>query len=266
MGLGEEGARAPRPGRRRRASVLQGSFLRWLVPGRGAGPGPVGRGLPGGPEQGAVAVGERGLKASALSSMNLCMKEKNQAVKGDTPGKFKLPLDSGEECARDCLFLTPCPNAPLSLESSAPHSARLGAGGDAWSHRTWPLLSHPGPEGLPVGTWWPRALSLSSLPSLHGSELLHLLSANSDETDQVAYVLAGGAPGLPSSGSSPGGSRRPAAAPRVCSTCVCAFRGGGMAHGRRLPLPTAWESWVWFCPKEAKRSSWWPRTTRPTPS
>ncbi|KAJ1078273.1 hypothetical protein K5549_016844, partial [Capra hircus] len=44
---------------------------------------------------GAVAVGERGLKASALSSMNLCMKEKNQAVKGDAPGKFKLPLDSG---------------------------------------------------------------------------------------------------------------------------------------------------------------------------
>ena len=77
-----------------------------------------------------MAVGERGLKASALSSMNLCMKEKNQAVKGDAPGKFKLPLDSGEECARDCLFLTPCPNAQLRLESSAPPSARLGAGAD----------------------------------------------------------------------------------------------------------------------------------------
>ena len=117
-------------------------FLRWLVPGRGAGPGPVGRGLPGGPEQGAVAVGERGLKASALSSMNLCMKEKNQAVKGDAPGKFKHPLDSGEECARDCLFLTPCPNAQLSLESSAPPSARLGASADlgptALAQPPWP--------------------------------------------------------------------------------------------------------------------------------
>lgn len=45
-----------------------------------------------------MVVGEGGLKASALSSMNLCMKEKNQAVKGDAPGKFKIPLESGEEC------------------------------------------------------------------------------------------------------------------------------------------------------------------------
>ncbi|XP_069435681.1 epididymal-specific lipocalin-5-like [Ovis canadensis] len=98
---------------------------------------------------GAVIVEQDGAHlglTSVSDHMNLCMKEKNQAVKGDAPGKFKLPLDSGEECARDCLFLTPCPNAPLSLESSAPHSARLGAGGKevivvATDYKTYAVIS-----------------------------------------------------------------------------------------------------------------------------
>ncbi|XP_052505805.1 epididymal-specific lipocalin-5-like [Budorcas taxicolor] len=47
---------------------------------------------------GAVIVEQDGphLALTSVSDhMNLCMKEKNQAVKGDAPGKFKLPLDSG---------------------------------------------------------------------------------------------------------------------------------------------------------------------------
>ncbi|KAG5210947.1 hypothetical protein JEQ12_013376 [Ovis aries] len=47
---------------------------------------------------GAVIVEQDGAHlglTSVSDHMNLCMKEKNQAVKGDTPGKFKLPLDSG---------------------------------------------------------------------------------------------------------------------------------------------------------------------------
>ncbi|XP_061010165.1 lipocalin-15 [Dama dama] len=47
---------------------------------------------------GAVRVEQDGAQLSLTSvsdHMNLCVKEKNQAVKGDAPGKFKLPLDSG---------------------------------------------------------------------------------------------------------------------------------------------------------------------------
>lgn len=129
------------------------------------------------------------------------------------------------------LFLTSL--TPASLESSAPHSA-AGAGG-ALGPTAQPLLSHPGPEGLPVGTWWPRALSLSSLPSLHGSELLHLLSQTWMRLTRWPMCYRG-APGLPSSGSFPGNPEGPQPHCKS-STCVCAFRGGGMAHGRRLPLP-----------------------------
>ncbi|OWK10233.1 hypothetical protein Celaphus_00004999 [Cervus elaphus hippelaphus] len=46
---------------------------------------------------GAVRVEQDGAQLSLTSvsdHMNLCVKEKNQAVKGDAPGKFKLPLDS----------------------------------------------------------------------------------------------------------------------------------------------------------------------------
>ncbi|XDB55784.1 hypothetical protein AB1E18_009245 [Capra hircus] len=51
-----------------------------------------------GRKMGAVIVEQDGphLGLTSVSDhMNLCMKEKNQAVKGDAPGKFKLPLDSG---------------------------------------------------------------------------------------------------------------------------------------------------------------------------
>ncbi|XP_010808932.1 epididymal-specific lipocalin-5 isoform X1 [Bos taurus] len=47
---------------------------------------------------GAVIVEQDGPHLSLTSvsdHMNLCMKEKNQAVKGDAPGKFKIPLESG---------------------------------------------------------------------------------------------------------------------------------------------------------------------------
>ncbi|XP_044782656.1 epididymal-specific lipocalin-5 [Bubalus bubalis] len=47
---------------------------------------------------GAVIVEQDGPHLSLTSvsdHMNLCMKEKNQAVKGDAPGKFKIPLQSG---------------------------------------------------------------------------------------------------------------------------------------------------------------------------
>ncbi|XP_070236180.1 epididymal-specific lipocalin-5-like [Bos mutus] len=49
---------------------------------------------------GAVIVEQDGPHLSLTSvsdHMNLCMKEKNQAVKGDAPGKFKIPLESGKE-------------------------------------------------------------------------------------------------------------------------------------------------------------------------
>lgn len=199
--------------------------------------------------------------------MNLCVKEKNQAVKGDAPGKFKLPLDSGEERGLRSPLPHSLPHAllspearavPSSPESSAPPSTQLEAGGDAPSHPTWPLLGHPGPEGLPMGTWSPRALGLSSLPSLRRSRPAsglgcpHLLSATSDETDRVSSVLASGAPCPPSSGSSPGESRRPLWPP-VCAapTCVCPFRGAGMAHGRP-PQHTAWDSCVWLVPRRQR--------------
>ena len=203
------------------------------MPGRGAGQGPAGRGLPGGlraapcPEQGAVVVGEGGLKASALSSMNLCMKEKNQAVKGDAPGKFKIPLESGEECGPRSSLPHSLPRRPAQPGVPSPALRAPGASGDALSHRTWPLLSHPGSEGLPVGTWSPRALGLSSVLSLHGSCPApglgppSLLSAASDEPDQVASVLASG--GLcPPSSEAPRGVQKACCSP-TCVQHVCVY-------------------------------------------
>lgn len=209
-------------------------------------------------------------------SMNLCVKEKNQAVKGDAPGKFKLPSDSGEERGLRSPLPHSLPHALLSPEArvvpSTPPSTRLEASGDPPSHHTRPLLGHPGPQGLPVGTWSPRALGLSSLPSLHGSRPAsglgcpHLLSATSDETDRVSSVLASGAPCPPSSGSSPGESRRPAVAPCVCSTYLRVYFPGCGYGPWEAPPTHSLGLLCLVCPKEAKRSSWWPRTTRPTPS
>ena len=72
---------------------------------------------------------EGGLKASALSSMNLCMKEKNQAVKGDAPGKFKIPLESGEECGPRSSLPHSLPRRPAQPGVPSP---ALRAPGSQW--------------------------------------------------------------------------------------------------------------------------------------
>ena len=154
------------------------------MPGRGARQGPAGRGAPWWSQScpSSRARGGEGGRGWAESvcplSMNLCVKEKNQAMKGDAPGKFKLPLDSGEERGLQLPLPHSLPHAPVSpearavpssQESSAPPSTWLEAGGDAPSHHTRPLLGHPGPEGLPVGTWSPRALGLSCLACMEAA-------------------------------------------------------------------------------------------------
>ena len=83
-----------------------------------------------------------------------------------------------------------------------------------------------------MGTWSPRALGLSSVLSLHrscpapGLGRPRLLSATSDEPDQVASVLASGALCPPSSGSSPGSPEGLLYPTCVQHMCVYFPRGG----------------------------------------
>lgn len=83
---------------------------------------------------GGSAPGQRGWQASALPSEGRCVKDKSQALKGDVPGKFKIPKKAGKECCPGHLLTSPdCSARPEAMmlpsrTGSASWCARSGWG------------------------------------------------------------------------------------------------------------------------------------------
>lgn len=100
-------------------------------------------------------------QVSALSSINRCVKETTQAVKGDAPGKFKFPKEPGKE--RGAQRQAPHPQCHSALRSrwgpAAVLSMRAGWRGDTLSGCRWLSLRRwalrlPGVNpASPVGAW-----------------------------------------------------------------------------------------------------------------